>query len=100
MKKILKIENGRGLFLNEEGEYSVITELSHKQLRELLELVFNEKNSDFDLYDDNLVHNAADKIIYSKVVAKLKNIKDHHDEIVHTVTSGFSDLKSKYRLDD
>lgn len=99
MKKLLKIENGRGYYLDDKDDYVSITELSVDRLKQLIEIVFKEDEFLFDAYDDNLVHNAADKIIYSKVAAKLKNVQDNRDEIVLTINSEFATLKSKYGLD-
>lgn len=99
MSKLLKIENGRGYFLLENGAYAVITEISVERLKQILELVFNEQNSQFDTYDENSVHNAADKIIYSRIYTKLKNIEVNRDEIVNRISSEFSSLKSKYMID-
>lgn len=99
MKKLLKIDKGRGYFLSENDEYAVITELSVERLKQIIKLVFEEKDSQFDPYDENAVHNAADKIIYSKIYTKLKNIATNRDEIVSKITAEFSSLKSKYKLD-
>lgn len=98
MKKILKIEHGRGYFLNEKNDYTVVTELSANRLKQILEIIFNEEDASFDQYDDNLIHNAADKIIYSKVATKLNNIQEERNEIERQVKSEFSEMISKYNL--
>ena len=99
MKKLLKIENGRGYYLDEKGDYVLITELSVDGLKQIIEVVFKEEETLFDAYDDNLVHNAADKIIYNKVAAKLKNVQDNREEIISSINSEFATLKTKYALD-
>ena len=99
MKKILKIEKGRGYFLDENNEYKVVTELSSLRLKEILEKVFYNEDIEFDLFEESTVHNAADRIIYSAVVTKMINLKSRRDEILHTIDSEFSVLKERYKID-
>lgn len=99
MKKLLKIEKGRGYFINENDEYVLITELTPENLKNIIEIVFKEKDSHFDTFDESTVHNAADRIIYSKIFTKLKNIEAKREEIVSNISAEFSSLKDKYKLD-
>ncbi|NLA52716.1 MAG: hypothetical protein GX860_11465 [Alcaligenaceae bacterium] len=99
MKKLLKIEDGRGYYLDEKDDYVLITELSVDRLKQIIEIVFKEDETIFDAYDDKLVHNAADKIIYNKVATKLKNVQDNREEIISSINSEFATLKTKYVLD-
>ena len=99
MKKLLKIEKGRGYYLDKNDEYVLITELSVDRLKQIIEIVFKGDDTLFDAYDDNLVHNAADKIIYNKVATKLKNVQDNREEIILSINSEFATIKAKYMLD-
>lgn len=75
--KILKIENGSGLFrVAERGTWQSIDEIDKEQLLKLLDL-FLSGEVDMDPVDDHNLSNQAQRIIYNSIYEKLDALKDH-----------------------
>ena len=98
MSKILKICKGRGLYLNSKGEYEYINTINANDLTRIFTIVFDEDQYTFDEYDENVLHNAADRIIYEKITTKLSNLIDNKQQLKMDVNKEFQELVIKHGL--
>lgn len=72
--KYLKIEDGKGYFLNNEGEYMEIDTIDKDSILILLSNALENDSFEMDDMKDNTIHNEADKIIYSKLYYKFDEL--------------------------
>jgi len=72
--KILKIDNGIGLFRTKtDGEWIPIDKIDKTGLLKLLDL-FLEHDVEMDSTEDCELHNKAQEIIYSNIFEKFENL--------------------------
>lgn len=74
LMKILKIDNGIGLFRTKnDGEWVPIDKIDKAGLLKLLDL-FIEHDVEMDSTEDCELHNKAQEIIYSSILEKFENL--------------------------
>lgn len=78
--KLLKAEDSQGHFLNEDGEFSLIDEVTKEDLLRLAEMVLEEDDVEFDQYDEDLIKNEAHRILYRNVLEKLQDLRSRREE--------------------
>ncbi|MBO4623367.1 MAG: hypothetical protein J5691_05700 [Bacilli bacterium] len=98
--KILKIENGEGLFINpakssgNNEEYLKIDQITKEDILAMLEfLIDNERDMD-ECTQNNNIMNPAQKIIYENIYSKLNAI--NFIEIKKNVDDAFAAAENKY----
>jgi hypothetical protein len=67
--KLLQISDG-GRFLDAKGEYALIDLITKEDLLRLVDLTLST-DVEFDAYDEQLIKNRAQQIVYKSVVEKL-----------------------------
>ena len=94
----LKIENGKGFFLNEKGEMQQIHEIRKEDILKMLDLA-TDNNIDFEMDEiiDGSIQNEAHKIIYSELYRKFKELLDNKDKFLDESESLYKDALDKYR---
>ncbi len=90
--KLLKIENHCGQFLGDNGAYETVDKISKEDLLRLVNYALDEDEVEFDAYDENLVHNHAQQVIYKSVVRKLSSLRERRQE--------FTDEAARLYLED
>lgn len=76
--KHLKIEGGKGFFLNKTGQWVEIDQIGKEDLLKLLnEVIAND--FEMDEYDDSLLQNKAHQIIYKHIYSKLNELEGEKD---------------------
>lgn len=95
--KVLRINNGKGQFSIKEGDYKPIDEISKDDLLEILKLIIKAEDIEFDeITDKNKVDNVAQNIVYSRLLSKIKELKERKRSIIDEVNSEFKDAIEKY----
>lgn len=78
--KILKIENGNGLFLDsKKNEWIPIDQIDKNNLMILLDL-FLQEEVEMDNLEDHALSNQAQQIIYKSIFDKLDSLIENKDK--------------------
>jgi len=80
--KLLSVDDSKGHFLLEDGNFAEIDKISKEDLLRLVGLTLSEDDIEFDEYSDDTVKNQAHQIIYKSVLEKLKELRGRRDEFV------------------
>ena len=93
----LKIENGKGFFLNEKGEMQEIHEIRKEDILRMLDLATdNSVDFEMDEITDGSIQNAAHKIIYGELHKKFKELLDNKDKFLDESENLYKDALDKY----
>ncbi len=90
--QILKIDDGKGLYLTKNGEYDVVDMLVKEDLMRLVNCVMDEDEVEIEAYDKEKIKNPAHQIIYESVAFKLEDLRGKRDS--------FIDEKERQYLED
>lgn len=95
--KILKIENGNGLFLK-SNEYQSIESIGKEDILILMEKCMNEtvEIDESANSGDKKINSPAQKIIYDSIAKNFSDLVNSKDKILSQIESDFSDAKRKY----
>lgn len=94
----LKIENGKGFFLNEKGEMQEIHEIRKEDILRMLDLATdNSVDFEMDEITDRSIQNEAHNIIYGELYRKFKELLDNKDKFLDESESLYKDALDKYR---
>lgn len=93
--KVLEINNGKCYFFRNE-EKNPITEIEKKDILNFLEKIYSDEDIDYDSAEDIIVHNDAEKIIYSAIIAKLEDFKIQKTNLKREIDEEFSEIEKKY----
>ena len=74
--KILKIENGCGLYLTTDKEWEPIDKIDKEGLLNLLNL-FLDNDAEMDEVEDDNISNQAHQIIYGNIFEKFSTLSDN-----------------------
>ncbi|TNE64794.1 MAG: hypothetical protein EP335_06730 [Alphaproteobacteria bacterium] len=78
--KILKIESGKGLFFcSEVSEWKPIDEIDKQRLLTLLDQ-FLSVDFEMDAFDEELIQNQAQQIIYKSIYEKFQSLMENKDK--------------------
>ena len=97
--KYLKIEDNKGYFIKDKTQLAVWTEIDQIEKDDLLKLLDNATNDDFelDLYDENLLGNKAHQIIYKHLSEKFTMFLTNKDRFKDEADSVYKDAIEKYQ---
>lgn len=97
--KYLKIEDNKGYFIKDKTQPAVWTEIDQIEKDDLLKLLDNATNDDFelDLYDENLLGNKAHQIIYKHLSEKFTMFLTNKDRFKDEADSIYKDAIEKYQ---
>ena len=95
--KILKIENGHGLYLK-RNEYQSIESIGKEDILILMEKCMNEivEIDESANSGDKKINSLAQKIIYDSIAKNFSDLVNSKDKILSQIESDFSDAKRKY----
>lgn len=96
--KLLKIEDNKGHYLNEAGEFEEIDKISKEGLLKLVNLTLNDE-AEFDEYKKDDVKNEAHQIIYKNIFEKLRDLKARKKEFIDESQTLFLSDYQKYKED-
>ena len=97
--KILKIENGKGLYYSiKNSNYCELNNISAEEILDIVKFILDKSNSDIenDAYDETLIKNEAQKVIYNNLSIKLTNLINNKVNILEQIDNDFNDLYKKY----
>ena len=95
--KLLKIDSNQGYFLGASGEYKPIDKIGKEELLQLVTWTLDEKEAEFDAYDENAIKNPAHQIVYKSVVQKLQDLRGRKQEFIDESERLFLKEYEKYR---
>ena len=94
----LKIDRGRGYFLNAEDNMQEIHEIRKEDLLRLLELAIdNDVDFEMDKITDDNVQNEAHRIIYDSLYRKFKDLLENKSRFIDESESLYKDAIQKYK---
>lgn len=99
--KCLKIENGRGYFINKDGEHVELDQMKKDDLLYLLDVATSDE-SVFEMDDMNQVEisNQAHKIIYQSLYDKFNELLLDKNRFLEESESVYKDALTKYSVSD
>lgn len=80
--KLLKIDSNMGHYRDAKGNYRPIDKLAKEDLLRLVTWTLNEKDVEFDDYDESTIKNQAHQIIYKSIVQKLRTLRNRKQEFI------------------
>lgn len=94
----LKIDNGKGYFLNEKGEMQEIHEICKEDLLRLLDSA-TDSDTDFEMDEmkDENIQNEAHRIIYDSLYRKFKALLENKNQFIDESESLYKDALQKYK---
>lgn len=96
--KCLKIERGKGKFINSKGEYIDIDQIGKDDLLYLLDIATNEKESfSMDNIDKKEIDNPAHKIIYQNLYDKFTELLQDKTRFIDESRAIYKDALNKYK---
>ena len=94
----LKIENGKGYFLNEKGDLQEIHEICKEDLLRLLDSATDSDiNFEMDEMKDGNIQNEAHRIIYDSLYRKFKELLENKSRFIDESESLYKDALQKYK---
>lgn len=94
----LKIDNGKGYFLNEEGKMQEIHEICKEDLLRLLNSATDsDTNFEMDEMKDENIQNEAHRIIYDSLYRKFKALLENKNQFIDESESLYKDALQKYK---
>jgi len=97
--KLLKIDGNLGHYRDVNGKYKPIDKIAKEDLLRLVTWTLNEKEVEFDNYDENAIKNQAHQIVYKSIVQKLRTLKGRKQEFTDESERSFLKEFEKYRDD-
>lgn len=96
--KILKIENGIGMYYTKEEKYASIDMIGKEDIIYLMEIIVNEENIEIEESneEDKKINNIAQKIIYDQICVKFKEIYDIKESIIQESNEKYKEVFKKY----
>lgn len=94
----LKINNGKGYFLNAEKEIQEIHEIRKEDILRLLDYA-TDGSADFEMDEikDGNIQNEAHRIIYDGLYRKFKELLENRDRFIDESESLYKDAVQKYK---
>ena len=92
--KLLRIYDKKGEYSKDGISFEIITEIDGQQVYELLGVILNNE-CEFDENIDDIV-NPAEKIIYTEILTKLKEVNSEKTEIILQVENEYKEVEAKY----
>lgn len=93
--KYLKIENKKGMFLNNNNEWKEIGEINRENLLYLIDKAV-EEDFEMDEYDANELPNHAHQIIYENLLEKFKDLLNNKNRFKDEATAMYKQALEKY----
>ena len=96
--KCLKIENGKGLFLRNNGDMEQVDKMTKDDVLYLLNLATSsDEQFEMDPIGDQDVLNEAHKIIYRSLYSKFSELLENRTRFAEESASTYKDALEKYQ---
>ncbi len=97
--KCLKIENGKGLFLRNNGDMDQVDKMTKDDVLYLLNLATSSEESfEMDPIGDQDVLNEAHRIIYRSLYSKFSELLENRTRFAEESASTYKDAIEKYQV--
>ncbi|MEC9484610.1 MAG: hypothetical protein UMR38_01885 [Candidatus Izemoplasma sp.] len=96
--KLLRIHNKKGEYSKDGINYELITEIDGQNTYDLLGLIIDNE-CEFDENIEDIV-NPAEKIIYTEILSKLKEVFAEKAEIILQVENEYKTVEEKYSKEE
>jgi hypothetical protein len=90
--KLLRISDGTGQYLSEDGTYLPIDKIGKSDLLRIVSMVLQNSDAEIDDYDEALLKHQVHQVIYRNLHGKLKSLAERRND--------FSDQSARLFLDD
>lgn len=98
LMKILKIENGIGLFYSFiKKEYIEIDKINRDSLLALVDYVLKNDDSNCDSFEGTTILNKAQEIVYKDISTKLLELIEKRETIINEINSKYKEAEEKYK---
>ena len=99
--KCLKIDRGKGLFLDSQNGYSEIDRITKEDILRLLDIV-TERNEEFEMDNPEVdaVLNEAHRIIYVEMYKRFKELIANKDSFFDECERVYKEAIEKYQDED
>lgn len=94
--KIFKIEEGKAYFVSEDGNWELVNNITAQKLKHLISKSFYEDITFDEETDQNKISNPASRIIYNKLIDKLKSLNENKEDIIREVEQEYKQAFEKY----
>ena len=95
--KCLKVENGRGFFLNKDGEMDSIDKITKDDILNLLNIATSPDTAfEMDAITDDMALNEAHKIIYRSLYSKFSELLENKTRFAEESASVYKEALEKY----
>lgn len=95
--KALKIENHKGLFMTEDGDYETVEKIDKAVLLRLVNLAL-EDDFEIDEFDEEVLKNQAHQIIYKSISEKLTDLNKKRKQFRDESERLYLDAYEKYKI--
>ena len=95
--KLLKIEKEQGHFRDEKGAYQPIVKIRKEDLLRLVNWTLDEKDVEFDAYDEQAIKHQAHQVVYKSVVQKLSALRERKEEFLDQSERLFLEEYERYK---
>lgn len=95
--KLLKIDANQGHFRDTSGNYKPVDKITKEDLLQLVTWTLNEKDVEFDPYDEKSIKNQAQQIVYKGVDQKLRTLRGRKQEFIDESERSFLKEYEKYQ---
>ncbi len=97
--KCLKIENGKGFFIDKDGTYQEIDKMGKDDILHLLDIATDEEiDFEIDDMDENQISNPAHKIIYQNLSDKFNELLSNKTQFLDESEALYKDALQKYQM--
>lgn len=94
--KILKINDGKGYYLDKNGNYVEVDKVDRDSLLYLINLVINSE-VEIETYDESLILNKVHQIIYKEISQKILTLNTSKLTLLSNINTEYADLINKYK---
>ncbi len=94
--KILKINDGKGYYLDKNGNYVEVDKVDRDSLLYLINLVINSE-VEIETYDESLILNKVHQIIYKEISQKILTLNTSKLTLLSNIDTEYADLINKYK---
>lgn len=98
LMKLLKIENKKGYFYSKElNNYLEIDRLDSNSVKNIIEYIMNYEDFEWDSYDEKLILNKAQQIVYKNLFNKLEELKKEKNVLLNEINDKYKTAIEKYK---
>lgn len=97
--QLLRIDDNRGYFIKEDGDYEALDKLTKEDLLRLVEATLTDPQTSFDEFQADALQNQAHQIIYRSVYGKLSELADRREEFTDEAERLYLEEYDRYRAE-